>query len=203
MKLYDGGRAPNPRRVRVFLAEKGVNLPTEQIDLGGLQQKTDTYTAINPLQRVPALVLDDGTVIAESIAICRYFEALHPEPPLFGRGALDAALIEMWNRRVELHLLMPMSFVFRHLHPAMKEMEVPQVPAWGEANKPRVLAFLELLDRELKDRAHIAGADYSVADITAMIAVDFMRVMKLSPPDTLSSLNRWHAAVAARPSARA
>jgi glutathione S-transferase len=203
MKLYDGGRAPNPRRVRVFLAEKGVNLPTEQIDLGGLQQKTDAYTAINPLQRVPALVLDDGTVIAESIAICRYFEALHPEPPLFGRGALDTALIEMWNRRVELHLLMPMSFVFRHLHPAMKEMEVPQVPAWGEANKPRVLAFLELLDRELKDRAHIAGADYSVADITAMIAVDFMRVMKLSPPDTLVNLNRWHATVAARPSAKA
>jgi glutathione S-transferase len=203
MKLYDGGRAPNPRRVRVFLAEKGLKVPTEQVDLGGLQQKTDAYTAINPLQRVPALVLDDGTVIAESIAICRYFEALHPEPPLFGRGALDSALIEMWNRRVELHLLLPMSFVFRHLHPAMKEMEVPQVPAWGEANRPRVLAFLELLDRELKDRAHIAGADYSVADITAMIAVDFMRVMKLSPPDTLVNLNRWHAAVAARPSAKA
>jgi glutathione S-transferase len=203
MKLYDGGRAPNPRRVRVFLAEKGLNVPSEQVDLGGLQQKTDAYTAINPLQRVPALVLDDGTVIAESIAICRYFEALHPDPPLFGRGALDVALIEMWNRRVELHLLLPMSFVFRHLHPAMKEMEVPQVPDWGEANKPRVLAFLELLDRELKDRTHIAGADYSVADITAMIAVDFMRVMKLSPPDTLTNLNRWHAAVAARPSAKA
>jgi glutathione S-transferase len=203
MKLYDGGRAPNPRRVRVFLAEKAVNVPTEQVDLGGLEQKGDSYTAINPLQRVPALVLDDGTVIAESIAICRYFETLHPDPPLFGRGALDIALIEMWNRRVELHLLLPMSFVFRHLHPAMKEMEVPQVPAWGEANKPRVLAFLELLDSELKDRAHIAGADYSVADITAMIAVDFMRVMKLSPPDTLGNLKRWHASVAARPSAKA
>jgi glutathione S-transferase len=203
MKLYDGGRAPNPRRVRVFLAEKAVNVPTEQVDLGGLEQKGDAYTAINPLQRVPALVLDDGTVIAESIAICRYFEALHPDPPLFGRGALDIALIEMWNRRVELHLLLPMSFVFRHLHPAMSEMEVPQVPAWGEANKPRVLAFLELLDRELKDRAYIAGADYSVADITAMIAVDFMRVMKLSPPDTLSNLKRWHTAVATRPSAKA
>ena len=97
MKLYDGGRAPNPRRVRVFLAEKGLNVPTEQVDLGGLQQKTDAYTAINPLQRVPALVLDDGTVIAESIAICRYFEALHPDPPLFGRGALDVAL----DRNVE------------------------------------------------------------------------------------------------------
>src|SRR3984957_16004130 len=109
MILYDGGRAPNPRRVRIFLAEKGIAVPTEQIDLGGLQQRSDTYTAINPMQRVPALVLDDGTVIAESIAICRYFEALHPDPPLFGRGALESALVEMLNRRVELHLLFPVS----------------------------------------------------------------------------------------------
>jgi glutathione S-transferase len=92
MMLYDGGRAPNPRRVRVFLAEKGVTVPTEQVDLGQMQQRSDAYTAINPMQRVPALVLDDGTVIAESIAICRYFEALNPEPPLFGRGALESAL---------------------------------------------------------------------------------------------------------------
>jgi glutathione S-transferase len=203
MKLYDGGRAPNPRRVRVFLAEKGIKIPTEQVDLGALQQKSDAYTAVNPLQRVPALVLDDGTVIAESIAICRYFEALNPEPPLFGRGALESALVEMWNRRVELHLFLPMSFVFRHLHPAMAEMEVPQVPDWGEANKPRVYNFLQLLDGELKSRAHVAGAEYSVADITAMIAVDFMRVMKLSVPDTLPNLKRWHAAMAARPSAAA
>ena len=203
MKLYDGGRAPNPRRVRIFLAEKGVTVPTEQVDLGALQHKSDAYTAINPLQRVPALALDDGTVIAESIAICRYFEALQPAPALFGRDGLDSALIEMWNRRVELHLLMPVSFVFRHLHPAMKEMEVPQVAAWGEANKPRVFAFLELLDRELKDRAFIAGAEYSVADITAMVAVDFMRVMKLVPPASLADLRRWHTAVAARPSAAA
>ena len=131
MKLYDGGRAPNPRRVRIFLAEKGLDVPTEQVDLGALQQRSDAYTAINPMQRVPALVLDDGTVIAESIAICRYFEVLCPDPPLFGRGALDSALVEMWNRRVEFHLFMPVSNIFRHLHPAMKQMEVPQVPAWG------------------------------------------------------------------------
>ena len=112
MKLYDGGRAPNPRRVRIFLAEKGIKIPAEQVDLGALQQRTEAYTAINPMQRVPALVLDDGTVIAESIAICRYFEALHPDPPLFGRGALETALVEMWNRRVEFHLFMPVSAVF-------------------------------------------------------------------------------------------
>ncbi len=128
------------------------------------------------MQRVPALVLDDGTVIAESIAICRYFEALNPDPPLFGRGALESALVEMWNRRVEFHLFLPVSSIFQHLHPAMKQMVNPQVPEWGEANKPRVMTFLQFLDGELKSRAYVAGANYTVADITAMVAVDFMRV---------------------------
>src|ERR1700750_2514403 len=118
MKLYDGGRAPNPRRGRIFLAEKGISVPLEQVDLGSLQQKSAAFTAINPVQRVPALVLDDGTVVTESIAICRYFEALHPEPPLFGSGALAAAQVEMWNRRIELHFLFPVSHVFRNMHPA-------------------------------------------------------------------------------------
>lgn len=203
MKLYDGGRAPNPRRVRVFLAEKGIKVPTEQVDLGKLQQRSDAYTAINPMQRVPALVLDDGTVITESIAICRYFEALYPDPPLFGRGALDIALVEMWQRRVELHLLLPVSNVFRHLHPAMKQMEDPQVAEWGEANKSRVITFLQILDGELKNRTYVAGAGYTVADITAMIAVDFMRVSKLSVPDDLGNVRRWHESVAGRPSAAA
>src|SRR5208337_2717301 len=117
MKLYDGGKAPNPRRVRVFLAEKGVTIPTEQVDLGTLQQKSPAFSAINPLQRVPALVLDDGTVLTESVAICRYIEALHPAPPLFGEGALEQALVEMWNRRAEFNLLGPVANVFRHLHP--------------------------------------------------------------------------------------
>jgi glutathione S-transferase len=203
MKLYDGGRAPNPRRVRVFLAEKGVTIPTEQVDLGQLQQRSDAYTAINPMQRVPALVLDDGTVIAESIAICRYVEALHPDPPLFGRGALESSLVEMWNRRIEFHLFLPVATVFQHLHPAMKIMIDPQVTAWGEANKPRVTQFLQFLDGELKTRAYVAGAAYSVADITAMIAVDFMRVSKLTVPDDLVHVRRWHDAVSARPSAKA
>src|SRR5215472_18921156 len=126
MKLYDGGRAPNPRRVRIFLAEKGIKVPAEQIDLGALQQRTEAYTAINPLQRVPVLVLDDGTVIAESIAICRYLEASSPSPPMFGVGALEQAMVEMWNRQVEQHLYFPVSQVFRHLHPGMKDTEVPQ-----------------------------------------------------------------------------
>lgn len=203
MKLYDFGRAPNPRRVRVFLAEKGISIPTEQVDLGALQQKTPEFSAVNPMQRLPVLVLDDGTVIAESIAICRYFEALRPDPPLFGRGPLEIALVEMWQRRMELHFLGPISFVFRHLHPAMKEMEQPQVAEWGEANKPRVMEFLAFMDRELKDRMYVAGDHYSVADITGMIGVDFLKPAKLAVPEDLTNVHRWHAQVSARPSAKA
>jgi glutathione S-transferase len=203
MKLYDGGRAPNPRRTRIFLAEKGIQVPLEQVDLGALQQKSEGFAAINPLLRVPALVLDDGTVITESVAICRYFEALHPEPPLFGRGALEGARIEMWNRRMELHFLFPVAHVFRNSHPAMKQMEVPQVPAWAEANKPRILEFITWLDGELKDRPFIAGDTFTVADITGLVSIEFMKPAKLTVPDELVNLKRWHADVAARPSAAA
>ncbi len=203
MKLYDGGRAPNPRRTRVFLAEKGISVPLEPVDMGAMQHKSPGYTAVNPLQRLPALELDDGTVLTESIAICRYFEALHPDPPLFGVGAKEIALVEMWNRRAELHLLFVVSAVFRHLHPAMAAMEQPQVAAWGEANKPRVTEFLALLDGELKSREFVAGDRYSVADITALVAVDFMKPAKLTVPEGLGNVKRWYAAVSARPSAAA
>jgi glutathione S-transferase len=203
MKLYDSARAPNPRRVRIFLAEKSISIPTQQVDLGAMQQKSAAYTTVNPLQRVPALVLDDGTVLTESIAICRYFEALQPEPQLFGRVGLEAAVIEMWNRRVELHLYFPVSHVFRHLHPAMKDLEVPQVAAWGEANRPRVHDFLALLNNELVNRVFIAGDTFSVADISALVAVDFMKPAKLAVPEELTHLRRWHAQVSARPSAAA
>lgn len=203
MKLYDGGRAPNPRRTRVFLAEKGITVPMEPVDIGAAAHKTGAVAALNPMQRLPVLVLDDGTVLTESIAICRYFEALKPEPPLFGEGALEIAQVEMWSRRVEFHFYLPVSFVFRHLHPAMKELEVPQVAPWGEANKPRVQDFLVHLDRELGTRRYVAGERYSVADITAMVAVDFMKPAKLTVPDGLGNIARWHAEVSARPSAKA
>ncbi|MPZ40653.1 MAG: glutathione S-transferase [Rhizobiales bacterium] len=203
MKLYDGGRTPNPRRVRVFLAEKGIAVPLEPVDLGALAQKSAAFAAINPLQRVPALVLDDGTVITESIAICRYFETLNPEPPLFGRGALKVALVDMWNRRLELHLLFPVSHVFRNSHPAMAKTEIPQVPAWAEANKPRIEDFLGIFDRALAGRPFAAGDGYSVADITGMIAVDFMKPARLMVPEACANVRRWHADVSARPSAGA
>jgi glutathione S-transferase len=203
VKLYDGGRAPNPRRVRVFLKEKGIEIPVEQVDLGAMQHRSERYTAINPLQRVPTLELDDGTVITESIAICRYFEALHPEPALFGRSPIEIATIEMWQRRIELHLMLGIAQIFRHLHPGMKEFEVPQVAAWGEANKPRVLDFLALLDRELAGRRFAAGDTYSVADITGLIAVDFLRAAKLPLAPELTHVVRWHTELSARPSASA
>jgi glutathione S-transferase len=203
MKLYDGGRAPNPRRVRIFLAEKGIAVPTEQVDLGALKHKSPEFGAINPLQRVPALVLDDGSVLTESIAICRYFEAVQPAPPLFGSGAREEAWIEMWQRRLELHLLFPVAHVFRNQHPAMKEMEVPQVPAWAEANKPRIADFLSLLDRELENRQFVASERYSIADITGLVALDFMKPAKLTVDERLSNVRRWHADLSARPSAAA
>ena len=203
MKLYDAGRAPNPRRTRIFLAEKGINVPSEQVDMMAMQHKTPEYTAINPLQRMPTLVLDDGTVITESIAICRYFEALQPQPPLFGVGPEDIALTEMWNRRCELNLMFGVAQVFRHSHPAMKELEVPQVAEWAEANRPRVADFLKILDSQLKSHRFVAGDKFSVADITAMVAVDFMKPSKVPMPEGLDNLQRWHAEVSARPSARA
>jgi len=203
MKLYDSKSAPNPRRTRIFLAEKGITLPTEQVDIMAKQHKTPEYAAINPLQRMPALVLDDGTIITESIAICRHFEAVQPEPPLFGVGAKEIALVEMWNRRCEINFFSNVAAVFRHLHPAMKDLEIPQVPAWAEANKPRVPWFLELLDAELAKREFIAGNRFSVADITALVAVDFMKPARLTMPEGASNVKRWHAAVSARPSAKA
>jgi glutathione S-transferase len=203
MKLYDYVRAPNARRVRIYLAEKGITVPTEQVDLTAMQHKSEAYTAINPMQRVPTLLLDDGAVIAESMAICRYFEALHPAPPLFGIGAADLAAVEMWNRFAELYLFTPIAQVFRHLHPGMAAQEVPQVAAWGEANRPRVEAFLPVLDRQLAAGPFVCGAHYSVADITALVAIDFMKPAKLMVAPAYGNILRWHAKVSARPSARA
>lgn len=203
MKLYDGGRAPNPRRTRVFLAEKRLTIPLVPIDMGALGHRSEQILSLNPLQRLPILELDDGTVITESVAICRYFEELHPEPPLFGEGAIGKALVEMWNRRVELHFLGPVSSAFRHTHPAMAEWEVPQIPEWGEANRPKAIKFMALLDERLANSQFIAGEKFSIADITLLIAVDFLKPAKISMPEELTNLRRWHEAISSRPSAKA
>ncbi|HVY41526.1 MAG TPA: glutathione S-transferase, partial [Hyphomicrobiaceae bacterium] len=190
-------------RVRIFLAEKGIEVPFEELDLMKGELKTPEFTKVNSFQRVPVLVLDDGTAIAETIAICRYFEAQKPEPALFGKGALGTATVEMWNRRVELNLLFPVSQAFRHLHPAMAHLEVPQVAAWGEANKPKALEALAILDRELGRSRYIAGDDFSVADITALVAVDFMKPARIQRPEEFKNVTRWHTEVSSRPSAKA
>jgi glutathione S-transferase len=203
MKLYDGGKAPNPRRVRIFLAEKGITLDLQPIDLGTMQHKSPAYTALNPLQRLPALVLDDGTVITESTAICRYFEALHPEPNLFGRTALEIATVEMWNRRIEMHFYGAVQSVFRHLHPAMKDFEVPQIAEWGEVNKARVSDFLAILDAQLAQHPFVAGERFSIADISGLVTVDLMKPAKLVVGDELVNVKRWYLDVSQRPSAKA
>ncbi len=203
MKLYDMSRAPNPRRVRIFLAEKGIEIPRQEVDLAGLEQFGEQFTGLNPMQRVPVLELDDGTVIAESVAICLYFEKLKPEPNLFGNSPLEAAQVEMWNRRLELHFYGPVSQSFRHTSPAMAKREIPQVAEWGVASKQKAGDFLGLLEKELGKREYVAGDRFTIADITALITVDFMRVIKLSLLPEMKNLNRWHAMVSARPSAKA
>jgi glutathione S-transferase len=203
MKILQTREAPNPRRVRIFLAEKGIEVPFEEVDLMKGELKTPEFTRLNWFQRVPVLVLDDGTALAETVAICRYFEEIKPEPALLGSGALGRATVEMWNRRIELGLFLSVAQAFRHLHPAMAHLEVPQVAAWGEANKPRALDIVAFLDRELAGRQFIAGDAFSIADITALVAVDFMRLARIKRPPELQNLDRWHREVSSRPSARA
>jgi glutathione S-transferase len=203
MRIIETRTAPNPRRVRIFLAEKGISVPFEEVDLMAGALRTPEFSALNPLQRVPVLILDDGTVISESVAVCRYFEEVQPLPALFGEGPVGRASVEMWNRRVEFGLFGAVAAVFRHLHPKMSHLEVPQVAAWGEANKEKVAEMLALLDAVLQDRPFIAGPQYSIADITALVAVDFMRAARLKRPPGLDNVARWHAEVSARPSAAA
>lgn len=203
MKLLDGGRAPNPRRVRVFLAEKGVEIPMEPIDMGALEHRSSKVEQHNPLQRLPVLILDDGTALSESVAICRYIEALHPDPPLMGTDIKDQAIVEMWQRRMEMHLLLLVANVFRHAHPAMADWEVPQIKAFSDANRPKVMATLTWLNKELESRPFIAGDRYTIADITAMIALDFMKPARLEMPEGLDHLVAWYQSAKARPASGA
>lgn len=202
MKLYDSQTAPNPRRVRVFLAEKGVTIPTEQVDIAAAANRSAEFRQKNPLGGVPVLQLDDGTFLAESVAICRYIEETHPQPPLMGTDARDRALVEMWQRRMELEVFGPISQVFRNLHPFFAG-RIPQVPEWGEVCRKHAEASFAWLDRELAQREFVAGDRYTIADITALCGIDFGRVSKIRIPAELANLTRWHAAVSARPSAKA
>jgi glutathione S-transferase len=171
--------------------------------MGAMEHRSAEVSGRNPLQSLPVLELDDGTILTETVAICRYFEEIQPAPPLFGEGAVGRALVEMWQRRVELELFLRVAHAFRHIHPAMKEWEVPQIPEWGEANKPKVTKFLHFLDGELANREFIAGDAYTIADITGLIAIDFMKPARIALPDDCVHVRRWYEAVSARPSAAA
>ena len=203
MRLHHSPHAPNARRVRMFLAEKGLEVPLVAVDLAKLEHRSESYCAVNPFQTVPALELDDGGVISESIAICRYFEELHPAPALFGTGARERADVEMWQRLAEFQLLYTIAQTFRHTHPAMREMENPQVPQWAEANRPRALTAMRRFDAALASRRFLAGDNFSVADITGLIALDFAKPARIAIPEDLLHLRRWREEVSSRPSAAA
>lgn len=202
MKLYDTKLAPNPRRVRVFLAEKGVEIPTVQVDIAKAENRQPPFLALNPLGGVPVLELDDGRHLAESVAICRYVEGLHPEPPLMGTDPADAAFVEMWQRRMENEVFRPITQVFRNTHDFFAG-RIEQVPAWGEACRRTALARLAWLDGELADREFVAGDRFTIADITALVGIDFGRVTDIRIDPAWKSLQRWHETVSARPSASA
>ncbi|MFO0687932.1 MAG: glutathione S-transferase family protein [Myxococcota bacterium] len=202
MKLYDSTTAPNPRRVRIFLAEKGLAIPTVQVDIGARANLEPAFRAKNPFAQVPVLELDDGTCVSESVAICRYFEEIQPEPSLFGVGVRERTLVEMWNRRVELELTNRVFLCFQNTSDFFKG-RIPQVPDYGAIAKARAEESLALLDRVLAGQRFVAGDRYSIADITALVGIDFGRVVKLRPTPDQKNLLRWHAEVSARPSARA
>jgi glutathione S-transferase len=203
MLLHDAPGAPNPKRVRMFLAEKGVVTPSRNVDLMSLEHKSDNYIRINQTGLVPALVLDDGAVLTETVAICRYIEYLHPEPPLLGRDGRDAAFVEMWQRRMELQLFQPVAFAFRHSHPRLALLEQPQLPEFAAAQRPRAIAAMRDLDAVLADRPFVAGEDFTIADITAFVALELTARARIDIPGDLPHLARWRAAVGARPSASA
>ncbi|MEM9178350.1 MAG: glutathione S-transferase family protein [Pseudomonadota bacterium] len=203
MKLYDYKAGPNPRRVRIFLAEKGIDVPLAHTDIVKREQKTPEFLAKNPIGSIPVLELEDGTCISESVAICRYFEELHPEPPLFGRTPLEKAQIEMWLRRVELNFMVPVGLVWIHGHPLTAHL-IKQIPEAAEQNRKRTQIGYALLNEQLANHDFVAGDDYSVVDAVLLASLDFANGLVGVPYDSsLTHLKRWHENVSARPSAEA
>lgn len=203
MKLYNSAMpAPNPRRVRIFAAEKGIDLPLEEIALAKREHKSDSFREKNSLGQTPVLELDDGTIISESVSICRYLEEIHPEKPLFGRNALERAQVDMWLRRVEFVLMGPVGNFWRHAHPYTAKV-VKQFNEFGESNREGAEAAFRWFDRELEGKNFVLGDDFSIADITALCTVDFAGFAGLEMPDGTPHLHAWHARVSSRPSASA
>ena len=204
MKLYNAPMpAPNPRRVRIFLAEKGVEVPLVDVAIMKREHKSPEHLARNSLGQLPTLELDDGTMISETVAICRYLEGLYPDPPLFGRDALEEALVDMWVRRIEFTVMTPVGMFWRHAHPFTAAVVVPQFKEFGESNSAHYGRALSWLDRELAGKDFIAGKDYTIADICLLSTVDFADWIGLPIPDSASNVKAWHKRVSDRPSAKA
>ena len=202
MKLYTSNRAPNPRRVRWVMAEKGIaDVEIVEVDILAGDHKTPEYRARVGVPHVPALELDDGTTISESVAIGRYLEALYPEPNLFGHDAKEQAVVEMWTRRCEFYLANPIMMSVRHSHPALAALEATQIPQVADYNRVAAEKFMKALDRRLADREFIALDRFTIADIVAVVGLDFARLVRYRPPAELENLARWMESSRARPAA--
>lgn len=208
MKFYNWGSAPNPRRVAIFIKEKGLEIET--IDVGAKGARlSDDYLATGAHRLVPALELDDGTIIGESMAICRYLEHFHPEPPLMGTDALDQAQVDMWERRADMEGIGAVGELFRNSHPAFagrglpgRAEQIDQIPELVERGRAQTGWFFEKFDAQIGDKEFVTGSRFTVADITALCATGFaLKVCKVEIPDSCGNFKRWYEAVAARPSA--
>ncbi len=202
MKLYDAPWAPSPRRVRIFLAEKGVDLPEPPVNMMKREHKSPEFRAKNSMGQLPALELDDGTCISETVAICRYFEETHPQPPMFGRTAVEKALVDQWIRRVEFAVMMPVGNFWRHAHPYTAAL-LNQFKDFGESNKETYRGAQKYVDRELAGREFLVGDTYTMADICLLSTVDFAEWIGLPVEDEFGNLKAWRERVKARPSADA
>ncbi|MCY1527825.1 Glutathione S-transferase GST-6.0 [compost metagenome] len=205
MKLYVAPRAPNPRRVLMFLVEKAINgLELVNVDLNALEHQSEHYRAKSPLARVPALELDDGRVLTETRAICTYMEGLHPEPNLMGRDATERAFIEMADRRVEWYFMLPIANCVRHTHPGLAPLEQPQFPEFGQSQGQKLRDTAAWLDGELQRQPWVAGERFTIADITAFCALEFAKLMRFNAgAEGFHALQAWRDRMAERPSAKA
>jgi glutathione S-transferase len=200
--MYDFTLAPSPRRVRIFLAEKGIVVELVQVDIMRNANRTPEFYQRNPLGSLPILELEDGSCLSESVAICRYFEEIQPEPPLFGVDARAKAIVEMWNRRIELEIFAQVGHAWSHLS-KVSEGRGRRLPEFGEIQKRAAIDRIAWLDAELKNREFIAGDKYSIADITTLCMIDFARAVDIRIQPGQTNLARWHSQVSSRPSANA
>lgn len=199
MKLYSAP-GPNSYRVRIFMAEKGLDLPITQIDFGKREHKSPEFLKLNSLGQVPVLELDGGDIITESVAICRYLEAVHPSPPLFGSDAVRKGKVEMWNRRMEQEIFSTIGNVVLHTNEFFKE-RLTQVPAFAEAQRQAIPVKWAWLDREISDgRPYLAGDEFSMADISGMVTLWLSEVFDFEVPASLSHIQRWSERLHERPS---